>query len=410
MTTWFWTNLSLTILALAFASLNAKAPHRLRFLICFVALCSWMVPWGQIGRFVPARQLIQELVPYHVALSAGTASLPPASDSSSAGLAAILLANASVVLLAATVIGALLFVISSVRYLALVRVMSLGSVSANELRIEPPWDVGRPNGSKRKPELRIQREVSGAVTTGIFMPTIWLHENLVGHPDLRAALLHEFRHVRNHDNAYLWVITLVERLFWWNPLSRYLAWQTRRLQELSCDEACANDLAGYRDMLKRLIVASSDHAAQPCPQAPYIHHSNSFNVQRLRTLERRYVMKTRHYLNIVVLLIGSSITLTWSLAQNASERSPVGGGCPPASKGSSIEEVLEHIRECTAEDLGPIPRFQPGTTLEEAERLYRDMVLYAKLMERQYERQEAEIESLRQELEALQEPQFAENQ
>ena len=122
-------------------------------------------------------------------------------------------------------------------------------------------------------------------------------------------------------------------------------------------------------------------------------------------------MKTRFYLGAGILLVGSSICSNWASAQEAAEEQASSIGCPPLSATSTIEERLDLIKECTGQDLGPIPGFDPGTTLEHAERLYRDMKLYVALIERQYDRQEEIIESLRAELEALQsEPQFAENQ
>ena len=86
------------------------------------------------------------------------------------------------------------------------------------------------------------------------------------------ALLHEARHIRHHDNAYLWAITLVENLFWWNPLVRMLAGQARRLQELSCDEACARSFASYSAELGRLIWSLS-RRPDGVTGSPLVSHS-----------------------------------------------------------------------------------------------------------------------------------------
>ena len=121
-------------------------------------------------------------------------------------------------------------------------------------------------------------------------------------------------------------------------------------------------------------------------------------------------MRTRNRLSAGILLVSASFSLSWALAQEASEEQTPSIDCPQLSATSTIEDRLEAIRECTGQDLGPITGFEPGTTLEHAERLYRDMKIYVALIEAQYDRQEEIIESLRAELEALQsEPQIAEN-
>jgi hypothetical protein len=108
------------------------------------------------------------------------------------------------------------------------------------------------------------------------------------------------------------------------------------------------------------------------------------------------------------LILASSITVSWSLAQDAVERSnPL--GCS-SMEGKTIEEVIAEINRCTGQELPPITGFKPGTTMEEAERLYMDMKIYAELIQRQWDQQEAEIKALEAEIEALKkEPQFVEN-
>ena len=406
MIVWLLANLCLTTLALVFTISNARAPHRLRFLICFGALSSWIIPWGQIAQWIPDAPFIPALAPAGAHFGLGSSTL---GVSDPANWMSTIAAGSGLALFASTILGGLLFAWSGVRYARFVRHMAVGSIAADHLWRRLSCDLPGAGLPERKPELRIQYEIAGAVTTGVRSPTIWIHENLVGHPDLEAALIHEWRHVRNFDNAFLWGITLIERLFWWNPLVRLLAFRARRLQELSCDEACANELVGYRDMLNRLILASSEITGRPCPQTSCIHHSKNFNIQRLRALERRYVMKARHYLSAILLLVGSSISLTWALAQDRSDEPVPSAGCTPLPASSTIEDRLEAIMACTGQDLGPITGFEPGTTLEHAETLYRDMKLYARLIENQFARQEEIIRSLQEELEALQPPQVVEN-
>ena len=394
MIVWLWTNIVLTAVALAFAHLNPKAPHRLRFHVCFGALVGWLIPWGRIGQLLPsAPPAISRLLPDPASFDMAAGFLSPTGSPGAAGLITGIVPNADVILLAATIIGAALFANSCRCYLKFVRRIAQGSKSGSHLWAEVPIAMGA-----KTPGLRVQREVAGAMTTGVLRPTIWIHENLVDHPCLQAALVHELQHVRHHDNAYLWSITLLQDLFWWNPLLRFLAARTRRLQELSCDEACASELSDYKDMLNRLVVGLTGVPRRNCPQASCIHQSNNFNVQRLRALEEQYIMKVRHYVSLTLVLISSFAALGWAAAQESPEKAELPQFMPAPA---STDEALRQIRESTGEDLGPIPGFEPGTTLDEAEELYRSLRLYATLLERQFDNQEREIASLKSELAAL---------
>jgi hypothetical protein len=112
-------------------------------------------------------------------------------------------------------------------------------------------------------------------------------------------------------------------------------------------------------------------------------------------------MKPRKYLCAGILSVGSAIALSWVSAQEAPE---ITRSNPLDCRSTdTVEETLAEIERCTGQDLGAISGFEPGTTLEEAERLYLDMKIYAELIQRQWERQEAIIESLESEIEALKE-------
>jgi beta-lactamase regulating signal transducer with metallopeptidase domain len=394
MIVWFVANVVLTMLALAFVQLNARAPYRLRFLVSFFALCCWLVPWRLVGGIVPAESVILEALPSAAGLAVAGL-LPSFSDSApSASTTLLSLANLDALVLVLFTVGALLFAASSIHYRRLVRRMTVTSVAGDHLWSLVPWETLAHAEPKRKPELRIQSEIEGAMTTGVLMPRVWVHKDLVSDPKLSAALIHEHRHVRNHDNVYLWTITLIEKLFWWNPLPRHLASRARRLQELSCDAACAQDLPSYRNMLAGLVLRLSSRCTNPCPQTPCIHHSGSFNIERLRALERRYAMRIRHYFSSIGLLIGSVIVIGWAAAQDVPEPADAPIKFAQPTSPDERQQLAERY-------LGPAPGFEPGTTLADAERMYVDMRVYATLLEQQFARQAEEIDSLRRELEAL---------
>jgi beta-lactamase regulating signal transducer with metallopeptidase domain len=414
MIVWIWTNVTLTMFALVFARLNATAPHRLRFLVCFLAMCSWLIPWGRLGSVIPADFLLAELSSRRPSVGAIQFSGAAFEGTVAERSLASVIGTADDTLMLAILIGLLLFAWSSLRYLQLVERLRRGSVSGAHLWERAGLSVGvQKHAAAGQPELRIQREVPGALTTGLLRPTIWVHADLVRHPSLCAALVHEWRHVRNGDNVYLWIITLIEKLFWWNPLLRYLGFRTRALQELSCDEACARELPTYSHMLNRLVLTLSKHpsASASYPQASCIYRRTNFNVHRIRVLERRYTMRTRHYVGTALLSIGSLFALGWAAAQGDVNQgaTPEERLAPPAFENPGASERARRASEARiGEDLGPIPSLNPETTLDEADKLYQALQVYAKLLERQFDEQQARIvaldaenESLRREIEAL---------
>lgn len=392
---WILTNLLLTLLALAFVKMNPGCPHRLRFHVCFAALCGWLVPWNAVARWLPAIALWPgaAVVPWAGRIRSEAASGPAAAGAEGypgvGPVAAFIAGNADTLLVVATTIGALLFAASCVRYRRLVERLALGSTCGRHLWSREGIERDEAARGNPPPPLRIQDHVPGAFTTGIVRPTIWIHEALLDHPALSAALIHEHRHVRNGDNVYLWVTTLAEKLLWWNPVLRYLATHTRRLQELSCDEACARDWPTYELMLKQLVLTlSKARGARAHPQVASVHGTSSFNVRRIQALGRKYTMKARHYMGIGLLLVGSTVAFGWAAAQS--------------EDGADNETVAVSGRDIPEQVLEAMPGFGTDVSLEEADRAHRSLQYYTMLLERQFDRLQAEHKALQREVEALQ--------
>jgi len=197
---------------------------------------------------------------------------------------------------------------------------------------------------------------------------------LLDDPNLAAVLLHKAQHSRYRDNLYLWIVTLIERLLWWNPLVRVLGRRTRQLQELACDEACAKAQPDYRNMLNRLILTPSMPERSVVRSVlPGIFHDGNFNVLRIKVLERRFTMKARHYLSSMLLLTCSTLAVSWGSAQQ------------PAGE--------QEIETPTSDSQSQTVRTQ--------QQIIEGLEKYATAMERTYDKQQEEIEALRAEVERL---------
>lgn len=158
----------------------------------------------------------------------------------------------------------------------------------------------------------VQREIPGAFSSGLVHPCIWVHGDLVASPQLSTLLRHELTHIRQHDNWYLLAITLVEKLFWWNPLVWYLGRETRELQELSCDEQCQRSIDDYAAQLAQLMLDSA-RMGKPRMLALSVNilTNPNPNVKRIKLLQRSHAMKPRHIVSagLTALVALSSIGL-----------------------------------------------------------------------------------------------------
>jgi len=144
------------------------------------------------------------------------------------------------------------------------------------------------------------------MATGIFKPTIWLANHHYNSEQSKAIITHELNHIRQHDPLWMWLITLAQRLLWWNPVAFYLAEQAREQIELSCDEKCATELKNEYAYQLANIVLTSNKKQQGFKHILGIKQSNNFNIKRLERLSRMYKMKIKY---LVIMLI----TLTLSV-------------------------------------------------------------------------------------------------
>ena len=73
---------------------------------------------------------------------------------------------------------------------------------------------------------------------GFIRPRLLLPAGTVGalgHERLRHVFLHELAHLKRHDIALNWVMTVFQALHWFNPLVWYAFYRARADRELACD-------------------------------------------------------------------------------------------------------------------------------------------------------------------------------
>ncbi|MES2624221.1 MAG: M56 family metallopeptidase [Pseudomonadota bacterium] len=310
---WLLVNVVLSVLALLYVTLNASAPHRLRFFACFTALLAWLVPWQFVPDFLPHLASV-DLAQMQHELAANTSDysvLPIVIISTAAQIggnfvALTFLQLGFIVFCAA---GLVWFTWHLCRHqLRLTRLAQGGEDGSALLMLR---------GLTSPVPVMIQREISGAFSSGLLKPRLWIHQELTTSAQLPTLLRHELTHIRQHDNWYLLFITLVEKLFWWNPLVWLLGRQARELQELSCDVLCQQANADYPIQLAELMI---DNARLNSTHANLLLSANIFNrtnlnIKRIKLLQRSYSMKPRHVVSTLVTAILAVATIGLVTAQ-----------------------------------------------------------------------------------------------
>lgn len=335
---WLLVNTTLGLLALLFLATNRDVPHRLRFHVCVLALSSWLLPWHLLAALVPTATLLptvsavlelRAVLPGNI--ETDIPKLEPAS--SFVGVAS------PQVLAFAFVLGACLFLRTVLQHLLLLRSLAASAKECVSAGINIPDN----NEVAQSLPIYPQKLVPGALTTGVFRPVIWVHESLLQSESLPAVLLHERTHVHQHDNAWLCVITVVEKLLWWNPLVLHLAARARRLMELSCDASCQNESHTYRSKLSRLILdLSRESATNPGSQGALhagMFKDAKFNVERVRQLERRTEMKVRNYLSAGMLAV-ASIAVIGASSVLSQDTAPI-----PQASNESVSDATQDDKE-----------------------------------------------------------------
>ena len=147
---------------------------------------------------------------------------------------------------------------------------------------------------KRIKDREIYKINSGEIfTTGIIKPTIYIGKKYLNTPFTDSIIKHELQHIKSNDQLWLFIITLVQRLLWWNPIVYLLAHKGRELIELSCDQACKEQSRGnqyQRDLAQILIELNQESN----PLASHFFGKAQQNIFRIKQLSKEFTMNKKN--------------------------------------------------------------------------------------------------------------------
>lgn len=153
--------------------------------------------------------------------------------------------------------------------------------------------------------------VPSGMLMGIFTSKIVV-ANAISQPNQLALIInHEKTHQTRKDNLRLMLLTLMESLFWWNPLVKKLSAHTRFYIEALCDEQCAKHYGQtkYQHDFAELILRN--HQSQNLAFNCTATSNKNNNIQRLKRLKEQREMTIKSKLAYTLTITTALLLMAW---------------------------------------------------------------------------------------------------
>lgn len=316
----------LTLVSLVVMACLRSAPAYWRLRTALVALSLTTLPWALLpGIPLPVTHgspAVLDALPMVIPLGTVDLLTPQAADVSSRAWEFPL----SVFLTAATALGLAAFAWLAVRQWLLLRRWNVIARDGGYLMHQVP------EKSRANCRIRIVPDSDVAAATGVLRPTVWIGERYLDRVHLRGALIHELVHVRRCHPQIASALTLIRCLLWWQPGVWLWVWLARGELEHDCDEACCGMLgrSDYRITLATLIQEATSRSPGLA-----LAGRRSFNLRRLRYLERLRTPGIRHRLAAVAGLVLVPV-LALDFSVNAQDNAAVDEDATPTITEDSL--------------------------------------------------------------------------
>jgi len=223
-------------------------------------------------------------------------------------------------------------------------------------------------------------EIRSPVVTGIVNPVILLPttgEQTDLSRESRMMLAHEVAHVKRRDLFWLWLVSLVEGLFFFHPLVWLANRESRLVQEIACDELAVTCVktrpAEYAAMLLA-VAAGAQSRSCATPLAVGVVESYRTLKRRLKAMKHIHSQSKKHLVIAALLtaVLGTGIVVPWELvAQNVPAApqpvppTPIGRipGAPSVATSVSFDADEDEDTPDPAVRSGPAKRKRPAATI-----------------------------------------------
>lgn len=283
--------MALQAIALGMVYSFRRLPPRLATWVCILSICSFAVPWAQIGTG------LKQLAPNvdAVVLSAALfKSISPMETGSTMVEQRLHSAGIGLwVLIAVTWIGC-----TFLHANATLKRWRKASGSAEALHPLVHSDLAHVLDAV---EVRLVTRSCLAMTSGLWRPTVWIGDAIATQAHQRTALNHELAHVKSGDQYLVVLLTVLERALWWNPVVWLLAAEARRQIEYDCDQRC-KQLLGASDYTHSLAALSLLKAGIPVIPSALALQTRNGVINRMKRINQSYVTRPAHFVALAALL------------------------------------------------------------------------------------------------------------
>lgn len=187
----------------------------------------------------------------------------------------------------------------------------------SKLKKELPDSSTLQLAEKYRADLHIRRNVSVYTIHGNYPPlTFGIIRPVILLPELRqsfyveAILLHEFYHIKKHDNLLHFISSALRCVYWFNPCSHLLASQLEKTSELKCDAFVTKDYNSaqrrqYSDLILQLAENKSHY---PSPITSFFSNDYKNLKERIDlVMKKSHVKKPIAVIVSIFILILSSV-------------------------------------------------------------------------------------------------------
>ncbi len=305
MTDYLLTNLVISFLAFIVLFSLKSAPARARFYVVVIAMFAWCIPWHLVSALtilsepVVADELVDTLfwVEDHQVVDEISTSVINGKQTvytyeySLSYLKEKI--DFSLFMIVALTVGIFLLLKDIFNYHFYLNRLLASSTESNSLWQEHGFDP-------QKVSIRILDDTGPGMATGIFKPIVWLNKSYVSDIKVKTILTHELNHIKQHDPVWIWMLTVIKQLNWWNPVVWLFTKKAKELIELSCDEKCANQLKeNYAYDLAEIVLLQGGTQI-PVITALNIKLGKKFNIKRIKELTKERQMKKKHVLALMI--------------------------------------------------------------------------------------------------------------
>ncbi len=189
---------------------------------------------------------------------------------------------------------------------------------------------------------RVRAGRSGPAVVGVIAPRIVMPLDDGGYSESERTLIraHERQHVARQDPRAVALASLMQTLFWFNPLVHLGAWAMRLDQELACDAGVLRRRPHDRALYARTLL-KTQLAGQPpplgCHWPPHAIHPLEVRIDALRTPFVRDGLVGNAAVG--VLLAGAALS-AWSIQPPAPRQPPPVIALGEHTRGPTMSVVL----------------------------------------------------------------------